>query len=69
MPVLTADELLEKRWSIWTLERLARETGEDELVFLVTELHDYADIDGLLPVQFDPLVRESFGRFLGSAAA
>jgi hypothetical protein len=60
---------LEKRWSIWTLDRVARETDQDELKFLVFSLQDYADIDGLLPIQFDSLVRESFGEFLGSAAA
>jgi hypothetical protein len=59
----------QRRWSIWTLDRLARETGNEELTFLVFSLQDYADIDGLLPLEFDPLVRESFGEFLGSAAA
>jgi hypothetical protein len=61
--------MLEKRWSIWTLDRLARERDDDELKFLVFSLQDYADIDGLLPLEFDSLVRESFGEFLGTAAA
>jgi glucose dehydrogenase len=56
----------EKQWSIWTLDRVARETSDAELRFLVLSLQEYADSDGMLPLQFDPLVRESFGELLGS---
>jgi hypothetical protein len=59
----------EKQWSIWALDKVAREnTNTDaELRFLVLSLQEYADADGLLPLQFDPLVRESFGELLGIA--
>jgi len=56
----------EKQWSIWTLDRVARETTDAELRFLVLSLQEYADSDGMLPLQFDPLVRESFGELLGT---
>ena len=39
----------------------------DELGFLVTYLRDYANPDGMLPMNFDSLVRESFGDLLGYA--
>jgi hypothetical protein len=58
------------QWNVWNLERLAREQAgdNDELGFLVTYLRDYANPDGLLPTNFDSLVRESFGDLLGYAA-
>jgi hypothetical protein len=58
------------QWNIWNLERLAREQAgdNDELGFIVTYLRDYANPDGLLPTNFDSLVRESFGDLLGYAA-
>jgi hypothetical protein len=57
------------QWNIWNLERLVREQGgdNDELGFIVTYLRDYANPDGLLPTNFDSLVRESFGDLLGYA--
>jgi hypothetical protein len=57
----------EKQWSIWALDKVARETPDAELRFLVLSLQEYADADGMLPLQFDPLVRESFGELLGVA--
>jgi hypothetical protein len=58
-----------REWNIWTLERVAREQAgdNDELGFLVTYLRDYANPDGMLPTNFDSLVRESFGDLLGYA--
>jgi len=57
------------QWNIWNLERVAREQAgdNDELGFIVTYLRDYANPDGLLPTNFDSLVRESFGDLLGYA--
>jgi hypothetical protein len=58
-----------RQWNIWSLERVAREQAgnNDELGFLVTYLRDYANPDGMLPTNFDSLVRESFGDLLGYA--
>lgn len=49
-------------WNIWDIERLLRERGQpdDEKQFLVHYLRDYAGPDGMLPAEFDDLVRESF---------
>jgi hypothetical protein len=57
------------QWNIWSLERVVREQAgdNDELGFLVTYLRDYANPDGMLPTNFDSLVRESFGDLLGYA--
>ena len=53
------------RWNVWSLERIARDTpNSEELEFLVVSLRDFADADGRLPADFDPLVRESFGDLL-----
>lgn len=56
-----------RRWSLWDLERLAREHAgsdaavDDERTFLLLYLRDFADADGVLPADFDQLVRDSFG--------
>jgi hypothetical protein len=56
-----------RRWSLWDLERLAREHAgsdaavDEERTFLLLYLRDFADADGLLPADFDSLVRDSFG--------
>ena len=56
-----------RQWNVWDLERLAREhAGDDpildeERTFLLMYLRDFAGPDGLLPVDFDDLVRQSFG--------
>ncbi len=53
------------RWNIWNLERLARDhPNAEELQFLVLSLREFANSDGQLPADFDPLVRESFGDLL-----
>jgi hypothetical protein len=62
-----------REWNVWHLERLAREReGQDpvrdeELAFLLLELRQFANADGQLPANFDPIVREAFGEFLYSA--
>jgi len=62
-----------REWNIWELERLAHEARgrdpahDEELVFLLLELRQFAAADGQLPVSFDPVVRESFGELIFSA--
>jgi hypothetical protein len=61
-----------RQWNLWDLERLAREaSGTDALVdeertYLLMYLRDFADADGELPVDFDALVRDSFGELVGA---
>jgi hypothetical protein len=61
-----------REWNIWDLERLARaETQKnperrDEWSFLFVHLRQFANADGVLPTEFDSLVRESFGGLLES---
>ena len=61
-----------RRWSLWELERLTREHAgvdaaqDEERQFLLMYLREFADGDGLLPVDFDDLVRDSFGELVGS---
>jgi hypothetical protein len=55
-----------REWNVWELERRARErAGEDpvrdeEWSYLLMYLREFANADGNLPRDFDPLVRESF---------
>lgn len=55
------------QWNVWDLERLAREhaggdaIADEERTFLLMYLRDFAGPDGLLPADFDDLIRESFG--------
>lgn len=57
-------------WNLWELERLVRESsGEDPLrreewAHLLVYLREHAAADGVLPVDFDALVRESFGELV-----
>ena len=59
-----------REWNVWELERLARaSTGGDvvkdeELSYLLVYLRGFATPEGILPVDFDELVRESFGPLL-----
>ena len=56
-----------RQWNVWDLERVAREhaggdpIADEERTFLLLYLRDFAGPDGLLPVDFDDLVRQSFG--------
>ena len=56
-----------RRWNVWDLERVAREQSggdpvvDEERTFLLLYLRDFAGPDGLLPADFDDLVRQSFG--------
>jgi hypothetical protein len=59
-----------REWSIWELQRLIRDQPDDprqeEWAALVQSLRDFASVDGTLPVEFDPLVRDSFGVLLAA---
>jgi hypothetical protein len=72
-PVTTVVELpsrATREWNLWDLERRARErVGEDpgrdqEWAALFVYLREYASPDGMLPPEFDDLIRESFGELL-----
>jgi hypothetical protein len=59
-------------WNLWDLERLTREhSGQDafkdeERSYLLIYLREFASADGVLPVDFDGLVRDSFGELVGA---
>jgi hypothetical protein len=55
-----------REWNVWELERLVRERGaeDEERAYLLVYLRDFATPEGTLPVDFDGLVRESFGELL-----
>jgi hypothetical protein len=61
-----------RQWNLWDLERLTRETAggdsarDEERTFLLMYLREFADADGMLPIDFDGLVRDSFGDLVGS---
>jgi hypothetical protein len=62
-----------REWNVWELERLAQAAGggdparDEELAFLLLELRQFANADGQLSVDFDPVVRESFGELIYTA--
>lgn len=62
-----------REWNVWELERLAQAAGggdparDEELAFLLLELRQFANADGRLSVDFDPVVRESFGELIYAA--
>jgi hypothetical protein len=61
-----------RQWNLWDLERLTREHSgpdplqDEERQYLLMYLRDFADADGLLPIDFDGLVRDSFGELVGA---
>lgn len=63
---------LPRQWNIWDLERLTREASggdtilDEERSFLLMYLRDFAGPDGELPIDFDGLVRDSFGELMGA---
>jgi hypothetical protein len=65
---VTVDDARE--WNIWDLDRVMRDHASDneELAYLLVYLREFANADGLLPPEFDPLVRESFGDLLTAGA-
>jgi hypothetical protein len=60
-----------RQWNLWDLERLTREAAgsdavlDEERTFLLLYLREFAGPDGELPVDFDGLVRDSFGELVG----
>jgi hypothetical protein len=70
---LPLDGVEPREWNVWELERLAQEAGggdharDEELAFLLLELRQFANADGQLSVDFDPVVRESFGELIYAA--
>jgi hypothetical protein len=61
-----------REWNLWDLERLARAQGADipraeEWSALFVHLRAFANADGVLPKEFDRLVRESFGQLIEAA--
>jgi hypothetical protein len=63
-----------QEWNVWEIERLARERSGVDLVrdeewgYLLIYLREFASPDGLLPLGFDALVRESFGELVAGRA-
>jgi hypothetical protein len=63
---------LPRQWNVWDLERLARENAggdavrDEERTFLLLYLREFADPSGMLPVDFDGLVRDSFGELVAA---
>jgi hypothetical protein len=61
-----------RQWNLWDLERLTREHSgpdplqDEERQYLLMYLRDFADADGVLPIDFDGLVRDSFGELVGA---
>jgi hypothetical protein len=57
-----------REWNLWELERTARSAPDDERqeewTALLIHLREFANADGDLPIEFDSLVRESFGDVL-----
>jgi hypothetical protein len=59
-----------REWNLWELERLASERRgadaerDEERSYLLMYLRDFASPEGTLPVDFDLLVRESFGELI-----
>jgi hypothetical protein len=66
LPVVQAP----REWNLWELERLARERAgadverDEERSYLLMYLRDFASPEGTLPLDFDLLVRESFGELI-----
>ena len=61
-----------REWNLWELERRARDlTGDvardEEWTALFVHLREYANTEGVLPAEFDGLVRESFAELIAAA--
>lgn len=61
-----------REWNLWDLESRAREQAgnaprDEEWSALFTHLRVFANADGVLPKEFDGLVRESFGQLIEAA--
>ena len=62
-----------REWSVWDLQRIVRDhpdhPRQEEWSALILSLRDFARADGMLPLDFDDLVRESFGGLLAAEPA
>lgn len=64
-----------REWNLWELERAARDHAGDnaaqteERSYLLMYLREFAGPDGVLPADFDGLVRDAFGDVLHSVRA
>lgn len=64
-----------REWNLWELERAARDHGGDDVAraeersYLLMYLREFAGPDGVLPADFDGLVRDAFGDVLQSVGA
>jgi len=63
-----------REWNLWELERAAREHTTDDVArneeraYLLMYLREFAGPDGVLPSDFDSLVRDAFGDLLPTVA-
>jgi hypothetical protein len=63
-----------REWNLWELERVARDHAsgdvarDEERSYLLVYLREFAGADGVLPADFDGLVRDAFGDVLHSVA-
>jgi hypothetical protein len=59
-----------REWNLWELERVARDHAsgdiarDEERSYLLMYLREFAGPDGVLPADFDGLVRDAFGDVL-----
>jgi hypothetical protein len=64
-----------REWNLWELERAARDHATDDVVrneersYLLMYLREFAGPDGVLPLDFDGLVRDAFGDVLHTVGA
>jgi hypothetical protein len=64
-----------RQWNLWELERAARDHATDDVVrneersYLLMYLREFAGPDGILPMDFDGLVRDAFGDVLHTVGA
>jgi hypothetical protein len=64
-----------REWNLWELERAARDHSDDDVArveersYLLMYLREFAGPDGVLPADFDGLVRDAFGDVLQSVGA
>ena len=64
-----------REWNLWELERAARDHATDDVArneersYLLMYLREFAGPDGVLPTDFDGLVRHAFGDVLHTVGA
>lgn len=64
-----------RQWNVWDLERVVRQRAgrdaarDEEWGFLLVYLREFANAEGVLPADFDTLVRESFPELIAAGGA